>query len=93
MKSYVYEIVVYDVWGNKKDGHEVNAEYKTGELVELGVVDNDRDIIKKLKEKGYIGQKKRYSSYEIEGEDGYVLYVHRAKDYYPVCELRARLQD
>lgn len=31
----VYEVISLDVWGNEKDGFEINAAYTTGREVEL----------------------------------------------------------
>ena len=30
-----YEVISYDVWGNVRDGFEVNAAYRTGRVVEI----------------------------------------------------------
>jgi hypothetical protein len=84
-----YELIIYDVWGNKTDGYEVNNAFTTGDHIEINDSDSDEDIIRGLKRMGLIKANCRFSSFEIDGENGYSLYVNYSPDSYPVCELRA----
>jgi len=84
-----YELITYDVWGNKKDGFEVNNAFSTEEVLVITEDATDRDIIKGLKTIGFIKKGVRYSSIDIDGEDGYSLYLtYTAGTWYPLCELR-----
>ena len=87
-----YEIIEYDVWGNKVDGYEVNNAFRTGNMVEIDIDnDSDKTIIKKLKDAGYLAKGLHTTSFEIDGDE-YGLYVNCVKQefngFYPVCELR-----
>ena len=87
-----HDVIAYDIWGNKKDGWEVNNAFKIGE-VDLSQVDKDKEITKRLKKAGFINSKVRYSSVEIEGDHDYSLFVNDVRGcaggYRPVFELRA----
>lgn len=92
--STTWEVRTYDVWGNAKDGYEVNDSYRQGEVqLELKVLryntafpgsefeaaePTDRQIA------GVFGV--RASSVETDGDDR-TIYVNRAKDGYPIGEL------
>ena len=88
----LYEVINYDVWGNKRDGFEVNDAHYTGLDVFIHEYDRDKDIIRALKEAGFLNKACRYSSFEVDGEWGYSLYINKITDdvggLYPVCELR-----
>ena len=86
-----YRIYDYDVWGNAKDGYEVNDVFKTSYVVELSENPSDEEIIKALKKVGFLKPNFRTSSFEIEGEPGYTLYVTYNTIKMPMhyfCELR-----
>ena len=48
-----YEIISYDVWGNKKDGYEVNNAFRTGWFIELPEDASDKQIRSALYRSGY----------------------------------------
>lgn len=83
-----YRVVSYDVWGNAKDGYEVNDTYPTGLSVELPANPSDREIMQALKEVGYIKKSTRLAQLMIDGEPRFSFYVDEAKDGRPLCELR-----
>ena len=83
-----YEIISYDVWGNKKDGFEVNDAHHTGLEIEIADGATDKEIVQALKRAGFLKRGLRYSSIEIDGEEGFSLYVTYEPDWYPLCELR-----
>lgn len=83
-----YEIITYDVWGNEKDGFEVNNAFSTGTIIDVTDSDSEKDIISKLKAVGIIRKGFRFSSFSIDGEASYSLYVTYEPTMYPVCELR-----
>jgi len=82
MKFVVY---TYDVWGNRKDGYEVNDVCASGIEINLRRTDN-KSIINTLKKEDYIRKCLHVSSFSITGEDYHTLYIYY-KDY-PVCELK-----
>lgn len=88
MTSRKYEIFDYDVWGNAKEGYDVNDCRGTGEIITLKEDDSDAKIIKKLRDCGFLKKGVHARSFDVEGEMDYVLYITSSKDMYPVCELR-----
>lgn len=94
-----FTVYTYEVWGNKRDGFEVNNRFKMSEQIEIDLVTNgettsystDREIIKALKDADIIKKNCRYDSFTIEGEWDYTLYVNQTNaavgGYYPICEL------
>lgn len=88
-----WEVATYDVWGNAKDGYEVNDVYRQG-TIELripqtkynegtpnefkGAYPSDRQI------KHVFGVLCRI---ETSGDD-LTVYVNRQRDNYPIGELR-----
>lgn len=89
----VWEIATYDVWGNSKEGFEVNDVYRNGEIT-----------IRCKPERYNIGTEREFvscgpSDYQIkkifgincridkDGDD-MVIYVNRSRDLYPIGELR-----
>ena len=99
MKSKMaeFEIVTYDVWGNAKDGYEVNDCRKQGtveipeSVFEFKGADDigkmDSRLMKALR-KADVFDRTQTRSVEIEGEPSYTLYFTRRKDRYPICERR-----
>ena len=84
-----YQLITYDVWGNKRDGYEVNQSYTSDTIIDLEPTDYyDDTIIKKLKEVGLLSKHAKNSKYDIDGEFDYTLYVNYTPVMYPVCELR-----
>lgn len=85
-----YQIFTYDLWGNDKDGYEVNDVYP-GQVIEIpDCVFNgtDRDLVHYLRRKhGAIGRFLRL--WEVTGESGYDLYFsYNGK---PAFELRREI--
>jgi hypothetical protein len=96
----LYRLVNYDVWGNPRDGYEVNDAHYTGDTLALrddlpnGNGPSDAEVIRALKRCGYLKPGIRARSLKIEGEPGFSLYVGTADTYRrepgrPLCELRA----
>lgn len=73
-----YEIISYDVWGNTRDGYEVNAAYHTGQTVDIDPQASDYAINRRLGLRGVTW----------EGEPEYRLYGTVKRNGKPACELR-----
>lgn len=84
-----YELIEYDVWGNRRDGFEINEKYRTGVYVNIPDEAGNVQIIRILKNAGIIKKSVRHSSVEIEGEEGYNLYFTHGPTGQPVFELEA----
>ena len=83
------ELATYDVWGNAKDGYEVNAAYTAGTFEDDKLnLDSDRSIMEFLKRIGYLNKYAKLKSLEIEGEPEFSIYIGAAKDGYPLWEIR-----
>jgi hypothetical protein len=65
----------YDVWGNQKDGFEVNDRYEIGSYRNHDDIFSvpDYDIISFLKEEGFLTKGTHLQSFNIEGDgEGYL---------------------
>lgn len=83
-----FRIYSYDVWGNKRDGYQVNNVFKT---MYTFTVHNDTDkaIINGMKRSGFLAKGLHTSSFYIDGDSDYSLYVEYIPDgHYPIAELR-----
>lgn len=84
-----FDVFNYDVWGNDKDGFEVNDLFPQGRisLPESAVRGPDAELLTALREHNcFSGIRNR--SIVIEGDPDYTLYFHRAQNHYPLGELR-----
>ena len=90
-----YELYSYDVWGNNREGYEVNDLYYQCTIE----IDNeshewttDKQIIQALKKEGYLKKNARFSSFEIhDGESSlYITYNTNKCSGYPIYELRRK---
>ncbi len=74
-----------DVWGNERDGYEVNNIFRT-EFDDLYISEDttDKEIIQFLKRIGYLKKTCKDSKFDIDGDDMF-MYI----DYcgQPVCHL------
>ena len=83
------ELATYDVWGNARDGYEVNAAYRAGTFEDDKLdLNNDRSIMEFLKRIGYLNKYAKLKSIEVEGDPEFSIYINDAKDGYPLWELR-----
>lgn len=78
----------YDVWGNKKDGFEINDRYEIGTYKDLSreiFSAKDADIIKFLKDEGHLAKGTHLASFQIDGDGDRYLTI----DYKncPVIEI------
>ena len=98
-----YQVWTYDVWGNERDGFEVNDRYKQGTVEIEAVLEHynvgtphasssynvtDEAVIKALKSEGYISKNIRKSSIGIDGEPEYSLYIEYTPTARPEMELQ-----
>ena len=58
-----YDIITYDVWGNTRDGFNVNQAFRTGETVELPPNASDYLINRRLGVRGIEWQGDEYALY------------------------------
>ena len=80
-----YEIINLDVWGNEKDGYEVNDAHYTGEFVEIEDINNDSEILKAV-EFFLIDPKNNCYVDNISSETN--IYINDNRDDLPLIELQ-----
>jgi hypothetical protein len=95
-KQYVnttWELRTYDVWGNARDGYEVNDTFRAGETairckVEVNNAGTPQEFLSAYPSDSQIRQalNLRRFKLELDGDD-LNIYVNRAKDSYPLGEL------
>jgi len=74
-----YQLYTYEIWGNSRDGYQVNDVYRQSVIIEVDETTSDRAINRRLSAQGVVW----------DGEFGYTLYGSAKRDGRPVCELRA----
>lgn len=89
-----WDIVTYDVWGNAKDGWEVNDAYRSGTVdirlrPETHNVGTPMEFVSASPSDADIRDALGVSRIRLETEgDDLCIYVNRARDGYPLGELR-----
>ena len=68
-----YQLINYDVWGNERDGFEINQAFTTRHYVDIPKGAGSDEIVSILKDEGLIEATARKDSIEINGEEGYDL--------------------
>lgn len=88
-----WELRTYDVWGNPKDGYEVNDSYRAGEVtirckVEVNNAGTPQEFLSAYPSDSQIRRalSLRRFKLDLDGDD-LNIYVNRAKDGYPCGEL------
>jgi hypothetical protein len=84
--KHEYQIVFYELWGNSKDGYEVNDTFPTSETVIIGETATDEEIVKILTDYIIGLDSVNISDICIDGEPEYTLYVELNGK--PFVELR-----
>jgi len=94
-KFYYYDFIVYEVWGNKRDGFQINQSFVQEKDIVLSaetVEGTDKGLIKALKKLNLIDKGIHYKSINIEGESQYTLYFEDVRQVVgglcPAFELR-----
>lgn len=89
-----WEIITYDVWGNDKDGYDVNQSFNGGTIdLRLKIEINNPDSPHEFKSAYPSDYQIRQAldcprvKLELDGDDTLIL-VTRARDGYPLGELR-----
>lgn len=88
-----YQVISYDVWGNPKDGFEVNDQYTTSYRITLPDNPTDKEILTALYKSGYASRDILNGKMSIEGRLNSTLYIYHigqsVRGYKPFCELQA----
>ncbi len=82
-------VVKLDVWGNRKDGFEVNDKWKTSFVLEVRKNASHESILKELEKVGYTkpGAFRKLEIEDLEGGEHVWLAVNEKKDGRFFCEL------
>ena len=75
MTNY-YSLIVYDLWGNPKDGFEVNNAYVAERDIVLSddSLSTDKKLVSALRRLNLIKKGTHAKSLDIDGEDTHALY-------------------
>jgi hypothetical protein len=79
----------FDVWGNKKDGWEINNLCTEGTITLPDDFDR-KDIVKAIKAIGFFKPSVRLNMLEIEDLYPYYEISHKAAGYKPVCRIEIK---
>lgn len=86
IKGRPFRWIYYDVWGNKKDGYEVNAKYTSNDVVMIPDDLNDKQLTTHLKKQGLFKGSVRSNLVEYDGDEFTIYITYKGK---PEGELRA----
>lgn len=86
--TVTFGVYTLDVWGNARDGYEVNDRSYTGSRVRLSADGTKADLLRALKEEGLVKKTARTSQMEVDDSNWpYAVYINAAKDSKPIFEL------
>lgn len=89
-----WEVITYDVWGNARDGYDVNNTFKVDVVdlrlkIETNNPGTDYEFISAYPSDYQIRQALDCPRIQIETDgDDMTIYVNRERDSYPLGELR-----
>ena len=73
----LHEILAIDVWGNARDGYEINDEHGTGVIVEIPASASDSEALKLIRKAlGHRADARGYHD-PIGSEDGYCFHKNK----------------
>jgi hypothetical protein len=75
----------YDVWGNKRDGYDVNDRSRITRIE--GPDDpSDKQALRMAKDGGLLNPGVRLKSLDLDGDEGYITFTAR-RNGFPIGEL------
>jgi hypothetical protein len=80
-----FKVYSLDVWGNKRDGFEVNDRSQCGSVM-VPIDLNDRDIVKALKNNDLLAKRVHVKSFRIDGDE-HGLNIDASKTSEPIYQL------
>lgn len=78
--------IYYDVWGNKKDGYEVNNAFRSNEVIMIPDGLGVASLTKHLRKIGFFKKGVRFSDLDYDGDEHTIYITYKGK---PEGELRA----
>lgn len=94
-----WEVRDYDVWGNAKEGYEVNNTFRRGEVtirckVEVNNAGTPQEFISAYPSDSQLRKALGLRRFKLETDgDDLSIYVNRAQDSYPCGELYCTSHD
>lgn len=82
----------YDVWGNAKDGWEVNKKFFRNNVF-LPIESTNDQILEALKKCGFFHEKVKIDNVDIDQSNEQTIYISDGNDDMPLCELAFDLND
>lgn len=94
-----WEIRTYDVWGNAKDGYEVNDSFRAGKVtirckIKVNNPGTPQEFLSAYPSDSQIRRALNLRRFKLETDgDDLQIYVNRAKDSYPLGEMYCTSHD
>lgn len=82
-----WTVFCHDVWGNAKDGWQVNDNFKLTDELILEPNPTDRNIMEALKKYSLLGKHCQLRWLSFYGDDTSIIYVEQASNGYPLFTL------
>lgn len=80
-----YRLYTYDLWGNARDGYQVNDVFKSDTVIDITDDMTDKQIFKAI---GIKPQSQNHVEFDNNSMSEHSLYIQAKKDSRPICELR-----
>jgi hypothetical protein len=87
-QTVLLDVHPLDVWGNRRDGFEVNDVWPSRGQIEIPVDATHQEIMTALKRGGFVDRNIHLKSIEIDGEPEFGLSIGEARTSKPVYQLR-----
>ncbi len=81
-----WQVADLDVWGNAKEGYEVNDVYRLDVYIELPDDVKKADVVKALKQVGYLRKHVQNRQLTMDDSEDFI-FLEQTKDGCPVCYL------
>jgi len=85
MSLYTYRWYEYDVWGNRRDGYQVNDVFRTPEVYMVDPDWSDPELIRELRKQNFFKKGVRSNLIEIDGDEEKIYFDYKGR---PEGELR-----
>lgn len=81
-----WRVYSYDVWGNAKEGYDINNVFRTNEIIPIPYeVESNEEFIKYLRKIGFFRKSVKTKYVEIDGDEESLYFSYKGR---PEFELR-----
>jgi hypothetical protein len=86
MEWVYFDVWTLDVWGNAREGFEVNDRSRLRERLFVRRDSSDKELLKALKDAGLLNKRCHFKSFSVHGDDAQ-LFIDSRKTGEPIYQL------